>query len=147
MNERQYVVDSLLDHLAAMPHHPWRVLRLDKTHGPEASGRSDFGQVLIPGLLRRAVERLNPWLEPDQVEQALHLIEQPGGGSLLETNRTVQGLLRDGVPMQNRKLRLSEIVRYMSLTDAALNDYLAIEEFTVRIPGTAQHIRPDVTTL
>lgn len=36
MNKRKYVVDSLLDHLATMPHQWQRVPRLDKTHSPEA---------------------------------------------------------------------------------------------------------------
>lgn len=48
MTEQKYVVDVLLQYLAAMPGHPWKVIRLQKTQSPAE--------------LRGAIKQLNSWL-------------------------------------------------------------------------------------
>lgn len=144
MTEQKYVVDALLDHLRQMPDHPWHLIRLDKTQTPQQSGRYDFGEVVLPAELRRAVERLNPWLEPDQIELALHQVLHPPVGSLLEVNEHIQRLLREGYPDENRRTKEQLTIRYVDLDQPGENTYIAVEEFKVRIPGTNNHIRPDV---
>lgn len=128
-----------------MPHFTWEVVRLQKTQSPGQTGRTHFGQVVLPVELRGAIERLNPWLETDQVDQALSLILSPPAGSLLEVNQHIQGLLRSGYDEPNRQTGQTDTVRYVRLDDPAANRYVAVEEFKVRVPGTNDtHIRPDV---
>lgn len=145
MTEQKYVVDALLEHLATMPNFAWEVIRLQKTQSPAETGRANFGEVVLSAELRGAIERLNPWLEADQVDHALHTILSPPLGSLLEVNQHVQGLLRSGYDELNRKTGQTDTIRYVRLNDPNLNRYVAVEEFKVRVPGTNdKHIRPDV---
>lgn len=145
MTEQKYVVDALLQHLATMPDHPWQVIRLQKTQSPAETGRSHFGEVVLPSELREAVERLNPWLQPDQVDHALTTLLSPAHGSLLEVNQQMQTLLRSGYPDTNRTTGETQTVRYVNLEEPAANRYVAVEEFKVRVPGTNdKHFRPDV---
>lgn len=145
MTEQKYVVDSLLTHLATMPDYPWKVIRLQKTQSPAETGRETFAEVVLPAELREAIVRLNPWLQTDQVDHALTTILSPPHGSLLETNQFVTHLLCNGYPDTNRSTGEAETVRYVSLDDPALNRYVAVEEFKLRVPGTNdKHIRPDV---
>ncbi|MBU1821970.1 MAG: HsdR family type I site-specific deoxyribonuclease [Bacteroidetes bacterium] len=150
MTEQQYVVDSLLAHLATMPDYPWTVIRLKNTQSPAETGRESFGEVVLPTELRAAVERLNPWLETDQVDHALATILSPPHGSLLEVNQHITQLLRNGYPDTNRfagphRTGETDTVRYVDLDDPAANRYVAVEEFKIRVLGTNdKHIRPDV---
>lgn len=145
MTEQKYVVDALLQHLSTMPDHRWEVIRLQKTQSPSETGRVSFGEVVLPLELRRAIERLNPWLETDQVDHAVTTVLSPPHGSLLDTNQYVQHLLREGYPDTNRKTGQTETVRYVHLAEPADNRYVAVEEFKVRVPGTNdKHFRPDV---
>lgn len=145
MTEQKYVVDALLEHLATMPDYHWDVIRLQRTQSPAETGRHTFGEVVLPVELRGAIERLNPWLQPDQVDQALTAILSPPHGSLLEVNQHIQLLLREGYPDINRQTGQTDTVRYVRLDNPALNRYVAVEEFKVRVPGTnGTHFRPDV---
>lgn len=147
MTEQKYVVDALLTHLSTMPDHRWEVIRLQKTQSPAETGRAGFGEVVLPRDLREAIERLNPWLEADQVEHALTTILLPPHGSLLEVNQHVQNLLRSGYPDTDRATGETQTVRYVELnaSELASNRYVAVEEFKVRVPGTNdKHFRPDV---
>jgi len=47
----------------------WKVIRLKMhTQAAEESYRVDFNEVLLKPILRESLQKLNDWLEPDQIE-------------------------------------------------------------------------------
>ena len=120
-------------------------------HGPQlapgepAAERDSFGDVVLVGRLRAAIERLNPSIPEEAREEALRKVLRLENPSLTQTNRTFQGMLRDGVAVEYRRPDGSiagDGVRLVDFSDAAANDWLVVNQFTV-IEGQ-QNRRPDI---
>jgi type I restriction enzyme, R subunit len=122
-------------------------------HGPViAAGeltaeRSDpnYRDVVLERRLRQALARLNPDIPPEALEDAYRKITRTDAPSLLERNRTVHKMLADGVTVEYRRKDGSIAgaqARVVDFDDAAGNDWLAVNQFTV---AEGQHTRrPDV---
>jgi type I restriction enzyme R subunit len=120
----------------------------------DGSGRSDKRQVILADRLRAAIQRLNPQVPAVAKEQALAVLLQPRTAmSLVQANREVDGLLRDGVPVEFEALsgptageRVTERVRVIDWesTDPGQgrNEFLAVSQLWVR--GERGWRRPDV---
>ncbi len=120
-------------------------------HGPHmAPGemfaeRASFGEVVLAGRLRAAIQRLNPLIPDDAREEALRKVVRGGTPSLVQTNRAFHRMLRNGVEVEYARADGSiagDHVRLVDFSDPVLNDWLAVNQFTV-IEGQ-QNRRPDV---
>ena len=120
-------------------------------HGPHmapgepAAERETFGDVILVGRLRDAIQRLNPAIPADAHEEALRKVLRVGSPSLNQTNRAFHVMLRDGVPVEYQRSDGSiagDHVRLIDFHKAQDNDWLAVNQFTI-IEG--QHNRrPDI---
>ena len=120
-------------------------------HGPHMapgemfSERASFGDVVLEGRLREAVYRLNPVIPEEAREEALRKVLRVGTPSLVQTNRIFHRMLRDGVAVEYSRPDGSiagDHVRLVDFGNALLNDWLAVNQFTV-IQGQ-QNRRPDI---
>lgn len=151
-SELQYVETPLLEQLE---HLGWSVKVLDDTekHLPESSFRTSLREVIIPSKFKDALRRLNPWLEDDQVDvlcEQMQTYEFPTE-KLLDNNLSIFDRLMDGLSAYNEETGDDETVRLIDWDDmeqfdptTSKNEYLAISQYKVRIPGTELHIIPDV---
>jgi len=151
-SELQYVENPLLEQLERLG---WSVKALDdaEKHLPESSFRTSLREVLIPSKFKDALRRLNPWLEDDQVDalcEQMQTYEFPTE-KLLDNNIAVFDRLMDGLSAYNEETGDEETVRLIDWGDmeqfdpaTSKNEYLAISQYKVRIPGTEEHIIPDV---
>ena len=146
LDEKSNVEEPLLDQLAAQG---WEVLRLSLKQQPGDSMRQGFGQVILQPRLEAALRKINPFLEEDQVAECVQRITQFKHSTLIENNQSVLRLLLENtVVSENRKTgEKNPTVRYVDFGEKALenNSFVAISQFKVRIPGTENHIVPDVT--
>jgi type I restriction enzyme R subunit len=120
-------------------------------HGPHvapgepAAERDSFGDVVLAGRLREAIERLNPAIPEEGREEAFRKLLRVATPSLTQTNRAFHRMLRDGVPVEYPRPDGSiagDHVRLVDFADVGANDWLAVNQFTV-IEG--QHNRrPDI---
>jgi type I restriction enzyme R subunit len=120
-------------------------------HGPHlapgelAAERDSFGDVVLVGRLRTAIQRLNPTTPDEAREDALRKVLRVATPSLNQTNRAFHQMLRNGVPVEYPRADGSiagDHVRLVDFGDVRANDWLAVNQFTV-IEG--QHNRrPDV---
>src|SRR5690606_23383841 len=82
-----------------------RDLGYEYIHGPqigpdgETPERADYGQVVLVGRLRRALERINPEVPPEAIEEAIRRVTRPESPSLVVNNRAFHRLLVDGVDL------------------------------------------------
>ena len=144
LNERTYVELPLLRQLQAQG---WTVLDLPMhDQEPEDTGRTDAAEVVLLPRLRDALKRVNPWLEDDQVQVCVDRLTKGLPAGTVEANRHVLDLLLGGTPVdENRQTGAkSPDARYLDLEVPENNDFLAVCQLKVRVPGGAQHFYPDV---
>ena len=120
-------------------------------HGPQlapgepAAERASFGDVILTGRLRAALQRLNPTIPEEAREEALRKVLRVGTPSLTQTNRAFHRLLRDGVPVEYPRPDGSiagDHARLVDFGEVAANDWLVVNQFRV-IEGQ-HHRRPDI---
>jgi type I restriction enzyme R subunit len=145
LDEKFHVEDPLLAHLEALG---WEVLRLQMQQQATAdTGRRDFSEVVLRERLAKSLLAINDWMEPDQIEEVIARVTSFPGHSLIENNRQVLAWLTAEGPRvaENRKTReVSPTVRLVDFAHPEKNDWLAVSQLKVRIPGREQHIVPDV---
>jgi type I restriction enzyme R subunit len=152
-SELKYVEEPLLQQLEALG---WTVLALDDCdkHDPEKSFRTSLAEVIIVKKLKEALKRLNPWLHETQIDDLCGQLQNYTypTNKLLENNvetfdRIVEGLSADNEETgeANCPVRLIDWFDVEGFKKASSqNEFLAISQYKVRIPGKEEHIIPDV---
>ena len=115
--------------------------------GPESGGaeRDDYGVVILKGRLRNALERLNPELGFEALDDAYRKLMDPQGTSLEVKNESFHRMLVEGVNVEYRdvdgRIRGGQ-VKVIDFEDVRANDFLAVNQFDV--VENKHHRRPDV---
>jgi type I restriction enzyme R subunit len=111
---------------------------------PEAE-RRNYGEVVLAQRLHDALERLNPQLPAEALEDAFRRLTRPEGADLLFRNRALHRLLVEGVTVEYRDaedgIRGAQ-ARVIDFDDPTGNDYLAVNPFSVT--ENKQTRRPDL---
>ncbi|MBB5633412.1 type I restriction enzyme R subunit [Cryobacterium mesophilum] len=105
--------------------------------------RDDYRDVVLVKRLRVSVVRLNPDLPPDAVDDVVNTVLRADSQVVMTENWRGYQLLTQGVPVEYRdggELRTVR-ARLVDWQDAASNDLLAVNQFTVQ--GVSER-RPDV---
>jgi type I restriction enzyme R subunit len=126
----------------------WQVLTAD------ADGRTSARETILETHLRAALRRINvrdgkPWLDDSRLSQAVGPLLRPHATSLVDINRELTDLLLTGTFVsapEDTANRRDMRVQYIDWDDPKNNDFVAIRQFRVELPGGQEHrtIRPDV---
>ena len=137
------VEDATLEWLESLG---WEV-----AHGPRVaphsagSERTVYTEVILDQRLRQTLDRLNPTLPPDALNDAFHKLTPPEGSTLEARNRAFHRMLVDGVTVEYRTtagtLRGAQVT-ILDYENPVKNDWLAVNQFTV-VDGEHQR-RPDI---
>ena len=120
-------------------------------HGPDISPdgptpeRVSYDHVLLIERLRDALERLNPHLPAETLEEVLRKVQQTETPSLIEENRRLHRYLIEGVPVEVAREGGSiggDVARLIDFDNVDANDWLAVNQYTVVEHG--HNRRPDV---
>ena len=106
--------------------------------------RDNYRQVILPGRLRAAIDRLNPGVPAAARDDALKQVSDLGIPALLSANRRFHQLLVTGVPVQYQKdgETRGDFVRLIDWGRAAGNDWLAVNQLSIKGPNHTR--RPDI---
>lgn len=113
----------------------WTVVR-GPDLAPDAPGaeRDGYGDVVLAGRLRAALDRLNPDLPAEALDDARRRLLRPEGTTLAVRNRAFHRMVTDGVTVEYRDsggaVRGAQ-VRAVDFDDWRANDRLAVNQFTV----------------
>lgn len=128
----------------------WQVMQGD-IDVPELTERENFRQVVLYERLREAIKRINADDAPVDdltVDRAIRALEATGGQALLEKNRILTERLIKGVPVESTEpgAQRQRWIRFIEFDPEKQdgNDFLAINQFRVDIPGRGTFVIPDV---
>ena len=96
--------------------------------------RISYSQIVLTGRLRDALERLNPDLPAETLEEVLRKVQQTETPSLVEENRRLHRYLIEGVPIEVTRddgTIGGDVARLIDFEDVDANDWLAVNQFTV----------------
>ena len=118
-------------------------------YGPDISTSerdesAHYTDVVLIGRLRSALERINPKLPDNAIDEAIRKVSRPESPSLIENNQAFQKMLTDGIDIswmgaegeKHDKAWLVDIVTPKN------NDWLAVNQFTV--VENKHERRPDI---
>ena len=98
-------------------------------------GRKDYKEILLTRYIRAALEKLNPWITPAQIDEAIGMLRQRlSTSSLLQINEEKYFLLRDGIPVTVRRpdgrteQKRAAVIDFLHPTE---NDFLAVKEMKI----------------
>jgi type I restriction enzyme R subunit len=125
-------------------------LRYGPTIAPEEPGaeRASFDEVVLSGRLREAMERLNPGVTADALDEAFRRVTRLDAADAVARNRAFHTMLVDGVTVEQKRKDGSVggvIVRLADFDNPDNNDWLVVNQFTVTAGGSNGHNRrPDL---
>lgn len=109
-------------------------------------GRRTTQEVILVSKLRPALERLNPTLPDDAIEQAIEeVVKDRSALSLVEANREVYRLIKNGAQVSVEDAdgsRRTELVRVIEWDQPENNDFFLASQF--RISGEMYKRRADL---
>ncbi len=109
-----------------------------------AAERADYQEVILAGRFRAALERINPNVPAEALDDAFRKVTRPSSPSLVGNNRSFHRMLADGIEVEYRhEGRIKgDKVWLIDFENLENNDWLAVNQFTV----VENHInrRPDV---
>ncbi len=110
-----------------------------------AAERDSFSDVILVGRLRDVLDKFNPDLPPEALEDAFRKLTRHESPSLVANNRVFHRMLVEGIEVEYRTAdgRLKgDRVRLVDWDNPAANDWRAVNQFTV--VGGQHNRRPDV---
>ncbi len=113
--------------------------------GEPAAERENYRKVVLEGRLRQALERLNPQVPPDALEEAFRKLTRPEFPSLVHNNHAFHRMLVEGIPVEIQRKDGSyghEYIQVMDFDEPENNEFLAVNQFTV--VENQHERRPDV---
>jgi len=118
---------------------------------PDLTERENFRQVVLYRRLSEAIKSINADDGPvDEitVDRAIRQLEATGGQALLEKNRLITERLIKGVYVESTDSsdRRQRLIRFIEFDPDKLlrNNFLAINQFRVDLPGFGTFVIPDV---
>ena len=117
---------------------------------PDSVGadRRDFEDVILEDRLRDALDRLNPDLPYEALEDAFRKLTNPQGTSLAVKNESFHRMLVEGVNVEYRdedgRIRGAQ-VRVIDFEDVGANDFVAVNQFVVVENKNSR--RPDIVLI
>jgi len=106
--------------------------------------RRDYHEVILKRYLQESLEKINPHLPFNAIEQAIALVLKPESLDLTTNNHAFHRLLLEGVPVEYRKddETIQDRAFLIDFENIANNSFLAVNQFTIQ--GTKRPRRLDV---
>lgn len=152
-DEKNHVEEPFLLQLQAMENFDkqniefplyWDAMRLDKAQQPADTGRETFADVVMTDKLLEALKDINPWMNSEQLNNAVEQITAFHGHDLLKENQLATELLIKGGKVHSDVENMDVPFSYIDYQHPENNSYIAVSQLKVNIPGTDRHIYPDI---
>ena len=123
----------------------WQVLcGYDIASGEAAAERDNYKQVILKDRLLAALQRLNPHLPQQCIEDVAHQLINMDFTILIQNNRQFHDYLINGIQVEyeGEDRTIGDKARIIDFEEPENNDFVAINQFTVE--GPKRNRRPDI---
>lgn len=106
----------------------------DIAPGELLAEREDYRQVVLETRLRQALQRINPHIPRDAIDEAFRKLTRPDLPSLVANNHLIHKYFVDGIPVEYPRPDGSiggDYVRVLDFDCIENNEFLAVNQFTV----------------
>lgn len=136
-NEQSLVEDTAIGQLESLG---WTHVTPDAIQAE----RRSFAEAFLPGRLRSAIRRLNPWISGENVERATRAVTQIAAPGLVEASEKAHTVLAYGVSVDQDlgDGRRGRDVRLIDFDHPLENDLVVARQFRVR--GSRRDVIPDL---
>lgn len=112
--------------------------------GGDEQDREGYEEVILKERFLTVARRLNPKVPPDALERAFHLLSNPDEPDQVLANKAAYRMVVNGIKVDyaERGEQQSAIVRIVDFSDPSQNDWLAVNQFTIK--GPVKTHRPDI---
>jgi type I restriction enzyme R subunit len=113
--------------------------------GEPVAERDNYGQVILKQRLQQALQKINPDVPTDALEEAYRKLIHPDSASPVSNNHTIHKYLVEGVPVEYKRSDGSiggDLVHVLDFDEPENNDFIAVNQFTVVEDKNER--RPDV---
>ena len=143
LDERRHVEEPFLNQLEEQG---WTILRLDNKQELSETGRENFSEVIITKELKPALKKINKFLTDNQIDEIVRKLQTFDRDNLLENNQKILEYLIKGTTVSRNEVTGEEspTVKFIDYETIENNSFLAVSQFKLRIPGTENHIIPDI---
>ena len=95
--------------------------------------RTTFGDVILSGRLRKAVERINPHIPTEAREDAIRQLQRFSAPDLIDNNEAFHRMLTEGVNVSYNRdgIERGDLVWLIDFNNPENNDFLVVNQFTV----------------
>lgn len=116
----------------------------DISHDGDTPERSDYQQVILTGRLITCLQKINPHIPLETLEEAALTVTKPESLVLIHNNRAFHKLLLEGVSVEYTEgdEKKTDHVQLIDFQNVENNQFLVVNQFTIQ--GTRQLRRPDI---
>ena len=148
-DEKSYVEIPFIEQLKGLD---WQHLEGD-IDVPYLTERESFRDVLLINRLKSALKAINldehgkSWLDDERVSQIVSSLERISAPKIMEANKAAFDLLVNGVPVAGDRKTAGgrdRTAKVIDFENPERNDFLAINQFRVDVPGGKTFIAPDI---
>ena len=95
--------------------------------------RTTFGDVILFGRLRKAIERINPHIPTEARKDAIRQLQRFSAPDLIANNEAFHRMLTEGVKVSYNKdgIERGDLVWLIDFNNPENNDFLVVNQFTV----------------
>ncbi|MFO0755694.1 MAG: type I restriction endonuclease subunit R [Byssovorax sp.] len=100
--------------------------------------------VILTPRLTAALQRLNPWLSPDNVQKATRAITHTPAASLIEASQKLHTTLTYGISLEQDRGdgKKGQDLRFIDFDTPSNNEFIVTQQY--RVQGAKKNIRPDL---
>jgi type I restriction enzyme, R subunit len=141
----QIVEDAALEWLGQLGYKHLYGPSISPTDTMPGTERDSYKDVILEHRLRAALERLNPGVPFDGLEEAFRKLSRIGDPSLILANRAFHRMLVNGIEVEYRTADgtiKGDTLRVLDFAHPFENDFVAVNQFTVI--ETQYNRRPDI---
>lgn len=113
--------------------------------GSQTEERNDITEVILKDRLQEAIQRINPWINENNLNKAYSKVTDVNGASLMEINQNIWGIIRGGTFSAKQVINGTEEfkpVHFIDYINPENNDFLVVNQ--IKYHGKYQNSIPDL---
>jgi type I restriction enzyme R subunit len=113
--------------------------------GSDTDERENIQEVVLKERIKKAIKRINPWIDENNLAKAFNELTTVNGASLMEINQKIWELIRGGeysVKQEFNGIEEFKPVYFIDYTNPENNDFLVINQ--IKYHGILQNSIPDL---